>query len=36
MKNGVNNVCQITHMLFDFTTPKGSLQAMQKRQKGEQ
>ena len=28
--NRVNNLHQITHMDFDFTTPKGSLQAMQK------
>ena len=29
----VNNLRQITHMHFDFPTPKGSLQAMQKRKK---
>ena len=29
-ENGVNKLCQITHMHFDFPTPNGSLQAMQK------
>ena len=32
-QNGVNNLRQITHMHFDFPTLKGSLQAVQKRQK---
>ena len=32
--NGVNNLRQIIHTRhFDFTTPKGSLKAMQKRKK---
>ena len=30
-ENGVSNLRQITHMHYDFPTPKGSLQAMQKR-----
>ena len=29
-ENEVNNLRQITHMHFDFPTPKGGLQAMQK------
>ena len=34
-ENGVNNLRKMTHTNFDFTTPKGSLQAMRKRKNSE-